>query len=154
MRQVVAAIAILVLASAAAATAEDLAAPEGWAYRYFNEVMSPFCPGRTLSACTSSQADNLRMWILVQEAAGRSQADVHTELFDRYGDVILAAPRASGFGLTAYVIPIAVFVLGGILVAVFLRRQTAAATTGRAVAAAAAPLDAEIERAIDEELAR
>ena len=94
------------------------------------------------------------MWILVQEAAGRTQEDVHEELFARYGDQILAAPRATGFGLTAYVIPIAVFLVGGIAVAVFLRRQTGAAAADRRATPALLPLDPDIERAIDEELAR
>jgi cytochrome c-type biogenesis protein CcmH/NrfF len=116
--------------------------------------MSPFCPGRTLSACTSGQAESLRMWILIQEAAGRSRDDVHRELFERYGDVILAAPEAVGFGITAYVIPGVVFLGGGLLVVYFLRRQAGDAATARAHAPAIGPVDPEIERLIDEELAR
>jgi len=126
--------------------------PEGWAYRYFGEVMSPFCPGRTLAACTSTQAENLRAWILVQEAAGRTREDVHAELLERYGDVILSAPEAKGFGVAAYVIPFVVFVLGGAVVGVFLRRQTRAAAAAPSVPPP--PLDPEIERVIDEDLAR
>jgi cytochrome c-type biogenesis protein CcmH/NrfF len=132
------------------AAAED----EGWAYQYFGEVMSPFCPGRTLAACTSPQADSLRMWILSQEQAGRSREDVHRELVERYGDVILSAPRAQGFGVAAYLIPLLIFLAGGSLVFVFLRRQTRAAAAHAAVALPAEPLDPEIERAIDEELKR
>ena len=77
------------------------AQPEGWAYELSGEMMSPFCPGRTLADCPSPQADSLRMWILVQEAAGRSRPDVEEELYERYGDVILAAPRAEGIGIAA-----------------------------------------------------
>jgi len=126
--------------------------PEGWSYRYFGEVMSPFCPGRTLAACTSTQAENLRTWILVQEAAGRSREDVHAELLERYGDVILSAPEAKGFGVAAYVIPFVVFVLGGAIVGIFLHRQTRAAAA--VPYAPPPPLDPDIERAIDEDLAR
>lgn len=127
--------------------------PQGWAYRFFGEVMSPFCPGRTLDSCTSGQADSLRMWILMQEAAGRTEEDVHAELVERYGDIILSAPRAEGFGATAYAIPGAIFLVGGLLVVVFLRRHTRAAAVSGAPAAPA-PLDPEIEKLIDEELAR
>jgi cytochrome c-type biogenesis protein CcmH/NrfF len=144
----------LALASAAPAWAQAAEEPEGWAYRYFGEVMSPFCPGRTLAACTSGQAESLRMWIMVQEAAGRSRADVHSELLERHGDVILSAPRARGFGVTAYAIPAAIFLAGGLLVVVFLRRQTRASAERAAEAPPAEPLDPEIERIIDEELAR
>jgi cytochrome c-type biogenesis protein CcmH/NrfF len=142
------------LALAASAAAETSPPSDGWAYPYFQEAMSPFCPGRTLSACTSGQAESLRMWILIQEAAGRSRDDVHRELFERYGDVILAAPEAVGFGITAYVIPLVVFRGGGLLVVYFLRRQAGDAATARARAPAIGPVDPEIERLIDEELAR
>jgi len=137
---------------ATAATAAD-ENPEGWAYRFFGEVMSPFCPGRTLDSCTSGQADSLRMWILIQEAAGRTEEDVFAELVERYGDIILSAPRAEGFGATAYAIPAAIFVVGGLLVVIFLRRHTRPAAP-REAAPAPAPLDPEIERIIDEELDR
>jgi cytochrome c-type biogenesis protein CcmH/NrfF len=75
---------------------------------------------------------------------------VEEELIERYGDVMLPAPRAEGIGLAAYAIPIGAFLAGGGLVAVFLRRHTRAAE----VAVASAPLDPELERQIDEELAR
>jgi len=126
---------------------------EGWAYDLSSEMMSPFCPGRTLSECPSDQADSLRMWILVQEAAGRSRADVEAELFERYGDAMLAAPRAEGFGLTAYVVPIAVFVAGGLFVAWVLRRWVSS-RPGRASFGAPRAADPELERLVDEELSR
>jgi cytochrome c-type biogenesis protein CcmH/NrfF len=150
VKSVAVASAVFALAFVAPASAED---PEGWAYQYFGEVMSPFCPGRTLAACTSPQAESLRMWIMDQEAAGRGQEDVHAELFERYGDVILAAPRAQGFGVTAYAIPLVIFLAGGLLVGIFLRSQTRAAAESAADAPPTEPLDPEIERVIDEELA-
>lgn len=140
------ALALALLLPAAAGGTE----PEGWAYELSAEMMSPFCPGRTLSECPSPQADTLRMWLIVQEAAGRDQAEVEAELYERYGDVILAAPRAEGFGIAAYVIPVAAFLAGGVLLALFLRRQTHAP----APAVAAGPVDAELERLVDEELGR
>jgi len=122
-------------------------------------MMSPFCPGRTLADCPSPQADSLRMWILVQESAGRSRQDVEAELLERYGDVILAAPRAEGFGIAAYAIPLLAFVAGGGLIVWLLRRFTArsAAADAKAQIAVAArepALDAELERIVEEELAR
>ena len=65
---------VLLLGLALPATA-DPAEPEGWAYELSHEIMSPFCPGRSLADCPSPQAESLRAWILVQEATGRSQAD-------------------------------------------------------------------------------
>ncbi len=142
--------AALVLAGSAPAAQE----PEGWSYSLWREIMSPFCPGRTLSDCPSPQADTLRMWILVQEAGGRTRSDVQAELVERYGESILQAPRARGFGLTAYAIPLAAFALGGVLVALFLRRQAREARESELAAPLPEALDPELERAIDEELAR
>jgi cytochrome c-type biogenesis protein CcmH/NrfF len=144
---------LIALALVAPAALAETDASDGWAYAYFNEVMSPFCPGRTLSACTSGQADTLRMWVLVQQAAGRSRADVHEELVAKYGDVVLSAPRPEGFGVTAYALPALFFLGGGLLVAVYLKRQTRSAHAAAPAVPSAAPLDPEIERLIDEELA-
>lgn len=125
--------------------------PEGWAYALWHEMMSPFCPGRSLADCPSTAAESLRMWILMQEAGGRERSEVEAELLDRYGDVILAAPRAQGFGLAAYLMPAVVFVAGGVLLGVFLRRQTRASQPG---VQAAEPLDPDLARRVDEELRR
>jgi cytochrome c-type biogenesis protein CcmH/NrfF len=134
--------------SAAPAHSEDSA---DWAYELHNELMSPFCPGRTLADCSSAQAANMRMWIVVQAATGRTRSDVKEELLERYGDVLRPAPLPTGFGFTAYAFPVIAFLAGGVLVAVFLRRQTrGTAQTTRVVA----PLDPDLERLIDEELAR
>jgi cytochrome c-type biogenesis protein CcmH/NrfF len=142
--------ALLLGASTATAEGEATAAPEGWAYKLPNDLMSPFCPGRTLSACTSPQADELRMWLIVQEASGRSREDVEAELFERYGDVLRSAPLAEGFGLTAYVFPVIAFLAGGVVVVVFLRRQTRVTATPEP---SSQPPDPELERIIDQELA-
>jgi cytochrome c-type biogenesis protein CcmH/NrfF len=147
-----AAISAALLFGASAATAADgeaAAEPEGWAYKISHDLMSPFCPGRTLSACPSPKADELRRWLIDQEDSGRSREDVEAELFEIWGNVLRSAPLAEGFGMAAYVFPVIAFLAGGVVVGVFLRRQT------RAVAdpAPSAPAsDPELERAIDREL--
>ena len=134
------------------------AQPAGWAYDLARDMMSPFCPGRTLADCPSPQADTLKMWILVQESAGRTRQDVEQALYERYGDVILAAPRAEGIGIAAYAIPVIAFLGGGGLVVWLLRRLTAQSAEISEVKIAAVPgtpaLDAELERIAEEELAR
>jgi cytochrome c-type biogenesis protein CcmH/NrfF len=137
----------------APATALPSDAP-AWAYELASELMSPFCPGRTLADCPSPAAASIRMWIVVQAAAGRTREDVEGELYERYGDAIRAAPRAEGLGLTAYVVPVAAFVAGGLLVAFVLRRMTRGGSAAPPPAVAAHALDPELERRVDEELAR
>jgi len=146
-----AALGVVCLGLALPAVAADTE-PEGWAYEVSHEIMSPFCPGRSLADCPSPQAESLRAWIVVQEATGRSRADVEAELLERYGDVIRAAPSAEGIGLAAYVIPLAAFVGGGVLVGIFLRRNT---HKGAAPASATAEaFDPELARLVDAELER
>ena len=144
----------ILLALAGPAGAEE----ESWSYQVWNEMMSPFCPGRTLADCPSSQADSLRLWIQMQEAAGRSREDVEAELVERYGDVVLGAPRAQGLGIAAYALPVLAFLAGGVGLAFFLRRHTGrrAGAPGAAAAGSrpAPPPDPELERLVDEELRR
>jgi len=133
------------------------AQPEGWSQSLSTEMMSPFCPGRTLSNCPSPQADSLRMWILVQESTGRTRADVEEELYERYGDIILAAPRAEGIGIAAYAVPVVAFLGGGGLILFLLRRLTArpapVVLDGEvAEVEGEEPLDPELERIVAEEL--
>jgi cytochrome c-type biogenesis protein CcmH len=146
-----AAVAAAFLLVAPSAPAQE---PEGWAYDLANEIMSPYCPGRTLAECPSPQASTLVMWLVVQEAAGRDRAEVESELVERFGDAILAAPPPEGFGLAAYLAPVLVFLAGGVLVVVVLRRFTGGGPPPSAGLGPSEPLDPELERQVDEELAR
>jgi cytochrome c-type biogenesis protein CcmH/NrfF len=121
----------------------------GWSYELWNELMSPFCPGRTLADCPSEQAEALRTWIVRQEEAGQPRAQVEASLEEQYGNVLRQAPSPTGFGITAYAIPAALFLAGGAIVALFLRRQSRAAAAARP---AAAEPDPDLERRVDEDL--
>jgi len=132
---------------------------ESWAYDLAGEVMSPFCPGRTLSSCPSPQAAELIQWVILQEAAGATRAEVEDQLYARYGDVIRGAPKAEGWGLAAYVIPPFAAIIGIGLVVFVLRRLSSGGSTSTEVESApvattVAPTaaDDEIERLVDQEL--
>jgi cytochrome c-type biogenesis protein CcmH/NrfF len=111
-------------------------AEEAWAYDLARDLMSPYCPGRALAECPSPQADQLRLWILEQARAGASREQVEAQLLQTFGDQLLQAPRAEGVGLVAYVVPAVLIVAGAGLLALFLRRQSAAAAAERARSAA------------------
>ena len=87
------------------------------------EMMSPYCPGRTIASCPSPQAGELIQWMQIQEAAGASKEEVVEMLIERFGEEILGAPKAEGTGLLAYVIPVVGFVGGGGVAAVVIRRM-------------------------------
>jgi len=106
----------------AADTAND---EEPWAYDLASDLMSPFCPGRTVASCPSPQAAELIQWMVVQEEAGSTREEVVSALIDRFGEEILGAPPARGITLWAYVFPVLGFVVGGGLAILVLRRIVA-----------------------------
>lgn len=130
-----------------------------WGYSLAHEVMSPFCPGRTLSACTSPQAAELRQWILLQESAGASREEVVAILEERYGDAVRSMPEADGWGLAAWLLPAAVAAIGALVVALVLRRMVAKPQTLQdepdrrpLPETPSLPADEELQRRVDREL--
>lgn len=136
---------VLLLGFAGAAAAAE----PSWSPKLERELMSPYCPGRSLVECPSQKATELRLWIQGQERDGVSQAAVEQELFRRYGDTLRHAPRAEGFGLWAYLVPAFALLAGAALLVVFFRRQSAPVAP---VQRAPAPRDAELERRLEKEL--
>lgn len=129
------------------------AAEDSYYYELWNGLMSPFCPGRSLMDCPSGQATELREWIQAQDEAGQSRDAVETALYERFGDAILQAPRAEGFGLAAYLVPMVAILFGTGVVATFLIRQRRRAQPAEPAAPGAAPVaDPELERMLDTEL--
>ncbi len=106
------------------------ASAEGYAYDLAAELMSPYCPGRTVASCPSPQAAELIQWISMQEAAGASEDEVVEMLIERFGEEILGAPPAEGITLWAYVFPVVGFlVFGGVAVLVLSRIVGGGAST-------------------------
>jgi cytochrome c-type biogenesis protein CcmH/NrfF len=107
--------------------------------------------------CPSSQADALRARIAEEEAAGRGRDEVVADIYAEFGEIIWQAPRAEGFGIAAYLIPLAAGLAGIAIVATFLRRQRSAAardlaTPNRPGAATGPRIDPDLERRIDAEM--
>jgi cytochrome c-type biogenesis protein CcmH len=145
MRRIALALLTLIALAPAASAAND----GGFSRELESELMSPFCPGRSLIECPSPQATELRLWIQAQEKAGVSRGDVEARLFEQFGDTLRHSPRAEGWGLWAYLVPGLAMLAGGVLVLGFLRRPA------RALASAPAPaasVDPELVREIEREL--
>ena len=66
-----------------------------------SSIMSPFCPGRTLSACPSDQARAVRDEIIELIAQGNDESQVVSILQGKYGDEITGTPKFEGFGKDA-----------------------------------------------------
>lgn len=71
-----------------------------------DEVMCVAC-GVPLTIADSAQADRERAYIHALVAKNLTKDQIKTELVSTYGDRVLATPKDKGFGLVAYLVPIA-----------------------------------------------
>jgi len=98
-----------------------LPAPLGAMYR---DLMSPYCPGLSLSSCPSPQADSLRKAIAVKFYNGETPAAITEALVVDYGPGIRGSPSLDGIGSAAFVVPIVLLVAGALFAARWIRRNT------------------------------
>jgi cytochrome c-type biogenesis protein CcmH len=138
-----AALAAVVLGSgAAAATPPSAASLE-------SEIVCPVC-GTTLDQSDAPVAQRMKAFIRARIAAGDSGQQIKDELVAQFGQEVLARPPKGGFGLLAWLLPLAAVVVGGVTVALLVRSWSAR----RGPPSDGAPLDPELERLVDDELAR
>jgi cytochrome c-type biogenesis protein CcmH/NrfF len=119
--------------AAAATRAEDLAT------ELSHDLMSPYCPGRTIATCPSPQARKLENIILEQAKAGKTRVEIESELAKRFPDIRGYVGRPEIIYGTAVVALLAI--IGLFLAArrwVGRSRAGAVATAGAVPAAAAA----------------
>jgi cytochrome c-type biogenesis protein CcmH len=124
-----------------------------------DEIVCPVCTPETLEQSSSPVAERMRAFILRRIAAGDSKSEIKAKLVAEFGEGVLAAPPREGFNLLAWALPLAGVALALVLVTLLVRRRwlrtraelpprTEPSENGRA------PLDPDLERRLDEELAR
>lgn len=96
------AFALLALGAPAAAGAPQ---PQTSAHAIEGEVMCPIC-GTLLELADSPQARSEKAYVAKLVAAGRTKAEIKDALVAQYGKEVLALPSASGFDLSAYLVPV------------------------------------------------
>jgi cytochrome c-type biogenesis protein CcmH len=121
-----------------------------------NQVMCPVCQGETIAQSDSEAAAQVKRLIARRVRQCASAADIKRELVAQYGPQILAAPPRHGFGWLAWLLPAIGLVVATGAMALLARRwsrpsqeppEPAPSLNGK-------PLDPEVERRLDEELAR
>jgi cytochrome c-type biogenesis protein CcmH len=119
------------------------------------EVICPACH-TTLDLSSSPIADRMRLFISARIAAGDTKSEIESKLVDQFGEAVLAAPPKKGFNLLVWVLPLAGVVLGAVALAILARRwsQTQAPASADPSSNGRGPLDPDLERRLDEELAR
>jgi cytochrome c-type biogenesis protein CcmH len=115
------------------------------------EVMCPTCK-TTLDQSNAPIADRIRQFISARIAAGDTKSEIKQKLVDQFGPAVLAEPSKHGFNLLAWVLPfvgigVAALVLGWLAWRWSRAREPAPAGE-------APRLDPELDRRVDEELAR
>jgi cytochrome c-type biogenesis protein CcmH/NrfF len=87
-------------ASTSVSTGEPSLAAEQIAQSLSHELMSPYCPGRTLSSCPSPNARKLEAFILEEASNGKSKEQIEQELVASFGREklgTLTSPAIIGF---------------------------------------------------------
>ena len=140
---------LALIAGSAAVHAQREAEPDAFqlarrARALGREIMSPFCPGRTLVDCPSPDAASLRAEIRAQMAAGVREEEIRAQLEARFGDVIRSTPR----GIWGWTLPGLGLLAGLGVVVSFLRRSAGVPREEPA------PLDPLLEEELDRELRR
>lgn len=76
-----------------------------------DEVICVVC-GVPLTVADAPQARREREFIVRLVEAGRSKQEIKRALVEEFGPAVLGTPRRSGFGLTAYLLPLAAALVG------------------------------------------
>ena len=118
----------------------------------YQQVFSPFCPGRSLNDCPSSKAAELKDQMRAELEAGKAPEVILNEVFQKFGDQYRAVPRFTGVGIFVWLVPIGFIVLGLLLaVGISIRRKRGGVSESTANTPT---LSAEDERRIRDELSR
>jgi cytochrome c-type biogenesis protein CcmH len=116
------------------------------------ELVCPVCE-TTLDQSNAPVAERMKAFIRERIAAGDSEQEIKDALVAQFGPAVLAEPPSGGFGLLAWLIPLAAGVAGVVVVALLVRRWSRRRAPEDEAASDEA-LDAGLERRVDEELAR
>jgi cytochrome c-type biogenesis protein CcmH len=146
MRRLVPVFAACAVAVGAGATARAADPPN--AADLEAELVCPVCE-TTLDQSNAPVAERMKLYIRERIAAGDTEEEIKDALVAEFGAGVLATPDKSGFGLLAWLLPLGALVAGAVTVGALVR-----VWSRRRAPAASAPLDPELERRVDEELAR
>jgi cytochrome c-type biogenesis protein CcmH len=113
-----------------------------------DELVCPVC-NTTLDQSDAPVARQMKQFIRERIRAGDSKSEIKAQLVDSYGEVVLAAPRRRGLGWLAWLLPLVGLGIAAPVVGLLAWRWS----RGREPDAQE-PLEPELERRLDDELAR
>ena len=153
MKALVLVLAALVLAAPAAASERHPTLAE-----LEDQLMCPICAWETLAQSDSPPAQRIKAYIARRIDEGATRSQIKDELVREWGTRILAAPPRHGFDLLAWALPLVGLFGGGAVIGVLAwrwsRRHEEPAERLPPYALNGHPLEPDLERRLDEELAR
>jgi len=114
------------------------------------ELVCPVCE-TTLDQSNAPVAERMKLFIRERIAAGDTEQGIKDALVREFGEGVLATPPKSGFGLLAWLLPLGGLAAGAVVVALLVLAWSRRRSTPDEPEP---PLDPELERRVDEELAR
>lgn len=121
-------------------------------YEMYQQVFSPFCPGRSLNDCPSSKAQDLKAEMRSKLEQGVSKEQILQDVFARFGDKYRAVPLFEGIGQLVWLAPIAFLGIGFLLaMRVILSRKKSESGPTRA---SQLSVSSDLERQVEQELSK
>ncbi len=80
------------------------------------------CPMRPIATCGCGFADGMLARLSAETAAGKNDAEIMAVFAAEYGPGIKIKPDGSGFGLLAWLAPISLLMVGGVVTAAVIAR--------------------------------
>jgi cytochrome c-type biogenesis protein CcmH/NrfF len=81
-------------------------------YELYQQVFSPFCPGRSLNDCPSSKAHELKLEMRAQLESGVPPQTILENVFAKFGEKYRAVPAYQGFGKLVWWVPFGFVAVG------------------------------------------
>lgn len=89
-----------------------------------SELRCPVCQGESIQDSPAALAQEMRAIAREQLAAGRTPDEVKAYFVDKYGEWILLRPRARGWNMLVYVLPLVAILIGVAVIVRATRRWT------------------------------
>lgn len=99
-------------------------------HEFSESIMSPYCPGMTLSGCPSPDARTLREEVRERLEKGETQQSIRLSLVERFGPELSGLPASARAAKAAYGIPWLIVGLGLIGALLLIRIGSGKGSTG------------------------
>ena len=94
-----------------------------------SELRCPVCQGESIQDSPAALAQEMKAIVREQLAAGRTPDEVKAYFVDKYGEWILLRPKARGWNVMVYLLPLLALLGGAVVIARATRRWSSTRDT-------------------------